>query len=131
MSFCEHYVFDKQIRVKFSKRVMHMTRGELDYIHSDLWGPYRVFSKTGAKYFMILIDNYFQKVCVYFMKFKEKIFLVFVIWETMIEKQTERKIKCVRTDNGFDFCNHPFNYFCSTKSIIRHRTCIRTTQQNA
>ncbi|KAK2973981.1 hypothetical protein RJ640_013542 [Escallonia rubra] len=33
--FCEHCVFEKQWRVKFS-RVVHTTKGTVDYIHSDL-----------------------------------------------------------------------------------------------
>ncbi|XP_059431524.1 uncharacterized mitochondrial protein AtMg00300-like [Corylus avellana] len=36
--FCEHYVFRKQCRVKFSTGI-HRTSGTVDYIHSDLWGP--------------------------------------------------------------------------------------------
>lgn len=42
------------------------------------------------------------------MKSKEEIFSTFVIWKTMIEKQTQRKIKCFRTDNELEFCNHEF-----------------------
>ena len=35
LNFCEHCVFGKQCRVKFSAGV-HKTKGTLDYIHLDL-----------------------------------------------------------------------------------------------
>ncbi|RVW64482.1 Retrovirus-related Pol polyprotein from transposon TNT 1-94 [Vitis vinifera] len=35
-AFCEHCVFRKATRVKFSKTV-HETQNQLDYLHSDLW----------------------------------------------------------------------------------------------
>jgi hypothetical protein len=35
LDFCEHCVFEKQCRVKFSTDI-HKTSGTLDYIHSDL-----------------------------------------------------------------------------------------------
>ncbi|KAH7550154.1 hypothetical protein JRO89_XS13G0144400 [Xanthoceras sorbifolium] len=44
LDFCEHCIFGKQKRVSFSTAI-HRTKGTLDYIHSDLWGPARVPSK--------------------------------------------------------------------------------------
>ena len=35
LKFCEHYVFGKKRRVKFSKGI-HNTKGTLNYLHSDL-----------------------------------------------------------------------------------------------
>src|SRR3954471_14128148 len=48
----------------------------------------------------------------------------------MVEKQTDRKVKRLRTNIGLEFCNHAFNDFCSTEGIVRHRTCAGTPQQN-
>ncbi len=48
----------------------------------------------------------------------------------MIEKQIEKKVKCLRTDNGLEFYNREFDAFCSDKGIVRHRTCTRTLKQN-
>src|SRR4051812_49364302 len=56
--FCEHCVFGKQTWVKFSKTAVHSIKGKLDYILSDLWGPNKVASKSGARYYMTLIDDY-------------------------------------------------------------------------
>ncbi|GAV71062.1 gag_pre-integrs domain-containing protein [Cephalotus follicularis] len=55
--FCEHCVYGKQCRVKFSTAI-HKTNGVLDYIHSDLWGPSSQVSLGGSRYIMTLIDDY-------------------------------------------------------------------------
>ena len=38
--FCEHCVFGKHKRVKFPTSI-YTTKGILDYVHADLWGPSR------------------------------------------------------------------------------------------
>ncbi|PHU29000.1 CBL-interacting serine/threonine-protein kinase 16 [Capsicum chinense] len=67
LEFCEHSVFGKQKRVRFTKGI-HSTKGTLDYIHSDLWGPARVPSRGGSNYLLTIIDDYFRKVWVLFLK---------------------------------------------------------------
>ncbi|XP_047307985.1 uncharacterized mitochondrial protein AtMg00300-like [Impatiens glandulifera] len=41
LELCEHSIFGKKHRSKFSKGV-HKTKGTLDYIHSGCWGPTKV-----------------------------------------------------------------------------------------
>ena len=48
----------------------------------------------------------------------------------MIEKQTDRQIKCLRIDNGLEFCSHEFNDFCKKEGILRHLTVPGTPQKN-
>ena len=36
--FCKHCIYGKQCRQKF-KASNHVSKGGLDYVHSDLWGP--------------------------------------------------------------------------------------------
>jgi len=40
MKFYEHCIFEKHKRVKFNTSV-YTTKGTLDYVHADLWGPSR------------------------------------------------------------------------------------------
>ena len=48
----------------------------------------------------------------------------------MIEKQTERKVKLLRTDNGGEFCSDAFNNYYRQEGIVRHHTILYTPQQN-
>lgn len=62
IDFCKHYVFGKQTKVKFNKKAVHKIIGKLDYIYYDLFDSNRIFSKSGFKYFMTLVDYYSQNI---------------------------------------------------------------------
>jgi hypothetical protein len=46
----------------------------------------------------------------------------------MIERQTDRKVKVLRTDNGGEFCFVAFNDYCMQEGIVRHHTIPYTPQ---
>jgi hypothetical protein len=48
----------------------------------------------------------------------------------MIEKQTEKKVKLLCTENGMAFCSNEFNDYCSNEDIVRHHTIPYNPQQN-
>ncbi|KAG8488863.1 hypothetical protein CXB51_016741 [Gossypium anomalum] len=103
LNFCEHCVFGKQKRVRFTRGI-HNTKEMLEYIHSDLWGPSRVPSRGGANYMLTFIDDFSRK--------------------------TGKQIKYLRTDNGLEFCSDEFNRLCKSEGIVRHLTVRHTPQQN-
>ncbi|XP_073844139.1 uncharacterized protein, partial [Musca autumnalis] len=57
-----------------------------------------------------------------FEKFKE--------FKEMVERQTGRKIKCLRSDNGTEFVNNNFNAYLKEHGIVRQLTVPHTPQQN-
>ena len=63
-------------RVVFSTS-QHKTKGFLDLIHTDVWGPSPVASVGDAKYYITFIDDFFRKVWVYFLKQKLEVFQKF------------------------------------------------------
>ncbi|KAH9646639.1 hypothetical protein KPL70_024932 [Citrus sinensis] len=129
VEFCEVCVLGKSSRTSF-KTAVHKTKGTLDYIHSDLWGPAQTTSLGGAKYFLSLIDDYSRMVWVYILKSKTEVFEKFKQWKALVETQTCRKVKRLRTDNGLEFCNQLFNDFCAQNGVVRHKTVRHTPQQN-
>ena len=130
IKFCETCVLGKTTRSSFGP-AKHVTRDKLDYIHSDLWGSPNVpFSLNNCQYFISFTDDFSRKVWVYFLKHKDEAFRSFCEWKKMVETQTERKVKKLRTDNGLEFCNRLFDGLCKEEGIVRHRTCTYTSQQN-
>ncbi|KAH9724313.1 hypothetical protein KPL70_007440 [Citrus sinensis] len=129
LEFCEECVLGKSSRVKFSNGA-HVSRGTLEYIHADLWGPAQTTSLGGAIYFLSLIDDHSIMVWVYVLKNTDEVFEQFKNWKTLIETQTNKKVKKLRTDNGLEFCNKRFEEFCTKHGIMRHRTVRYTPQQN-
>lgn len=127
--FCEHCVYGKHHKRSF-KAGSHTSKGILDYIHSDLWGPSRTKSCGGASYFISFIDDYSRKVWVKFLKSKDEAFMAFKHFKTEVEKETGRCIKVIRTDNGLEFVNKVFLKYCKDEGIVMHNTIVRSPQQN-
>nr|GEW86692.1 retrotransposon protein, putative, Ty1-copia subclass [Tanacetum cinerariifolium] len=123
IQFCEACVKGKQYRVTFSTG-QHTSKEILEYVHSDLWGPSLVKSQGGCVYFVTFINDYSRKVWVYFLKTKDEVFGKFKEWKTMVEKRIGKQVKTLRTDNGLEFCNTPFDNFCKKEGIVRHHTSV-------
>ncbi|GFZ19218.1 hypothetical protein Acr_27g0009570 [Actinidia rufa] len=129
INFCEHCVLGKQTRVKFGTAI-HQTEGILDYVHTDIWGPTRTSSLGGRHWFVTFIDDFSRRVWVYTMKHKDEVLDIFLSWKQMVENQTGRKIKKLRSDNGGEYRYDPFLKICQEEGIVRHFTVRRTPQQN-
>ena len=99
MEFCETCVYGKSSIVKFGIGVQR-TQGTLDYIHLDLWGPARTQSHSGARYFMTIVDDYSRKLWFFILKNKSDALASFKHWKILIENQTRRKVKRLRTKMG-------------------------------
>ncbi|GJW76791.1 retrovirus-related pol polyprotein from transposon TNT 1-94 [Tanacetum coccineum] len=67
---------------------------------------------------------------VFMMKHKSEAFDKYKHWKILIKNETKRKIKRLRTDNGFEFYLREFNDFCRDEGIVRHYTVRYTPQQN-
>lgn len=65
----------------------------------------------GKRYMLTFIDDYSRKVWVYFLKHKDEVFSTFKAWKTLIENQTNKKIKRLQTNNGLEFYGKDFNEF--------------------
>ena len=120
IEFCEHCVLGKQQRVKFGIAI-HNTKGILDYVHSDVWGPAKTPSIGGRHYFVTFVE-FFGRVWVYTMKNKDDVLRVFLKWKDEVEKQTGRKIKVLRTDNGGEYRSVPLLevcQYCGCQSVWR------------
>ena len=128
--FCENCVMGKTKKVNFSVG-KHDTEKVLGYVHADLWGSPSVHpSISKCHYFLSIIDDCSHKVRLYFLKTKDEAYGKFCEWKTLVENQSSQKVKCLRTDNGLEFCNVQFDSFCNKNGIARHRTCTYTPQQN-
>ncbi|GJR84177.1 ribonuclease H-like domain-containing protein [Tanacetum coccineum] len=98
-SACDIYHKANQTREPFSLSD-HKSTGLGDLIHLDVWGPYRVVSRDGYKYFLISVDDYSRAVWV------------------------------VRSDNGIGFVNSNMLNLFINSSIIHQTSCSYTPQQN-
>ncbi|GJT58860.1 retrovirus-related pol polyprotein from transposon TNT 1-94 [Tanacetum coccineum] len=127
LDFCKNCVLGKSHRVSFGVG-RHTTQGVIDYVHSDLWGPSQVESLGGKRYFLSIVDDYSKRVWVYILRFKHKAFRKFKEWKQLVENQTGRTVKKLRTDNGLEFCNWEFEQLRIESGIAKHLTIVGTPQ---
>ena len=66
----------RQRRITFSLS-QHKTKDLLNLIHTDVCGPLPIASIGGTRYYVIFIDDFSRKVCVYFLKQKSEVFQKF------------------------------------------------------
>ncbi|KMQ83988.1 retrovirus-related pol polyprotein from transposon tnt 1-94, partial [Lasius niger] len=119
----------KQAKQKFDKQGKR-AEGLLDLIHSDLCGPMENKSIGGTRYMLTFIDDHSRKVFVYFLVSKDEVPNRFEEFKTYIERQMNRPIKCLRTDNGTEYVNQRMEQILR-KNGIRHQTSIPyNPQQN-
>jgi hypothetical protein len=57
----------------------------LDLIHFDVCGPISVESVSGFKYFVLFIDDYSKKRCIYFLKTKD------ILTRNLIEERRQQQ----------------------------------------
>ncbi|GKA84957.1 ribonuclease H-like domain-containing protein [Tanacetum coccineum] len=57
----------------------HTSKSLGDLVHLDLWGPYKVTSFEGFKYFLTVVDDYTRAVWVYLIKSKDEVPYLFSI----------------------------------------------------
>ena len=101
----------------------------LDYIHFDVFGPVEIPSLSNSRYYVSFIDDYSRRT-IFFLKNKSEVFSQFKEFKSLVENHTGRKIKCLRMDNGGEFCNADFDKFCVDHGIKRHKMMPYTLQQN-
>ena len=75
---------------------------------------------------MILIE----KLRVYFLKEKSKVFSAFKKFKALVEKESDHNIKVMRFDRGGEFTSKEFKQYCENHEICWPLTVPYTLQQN-
>ncbi|KAL2251361.1 UNVERIFIED_CONTAM: Retrovirus-related Pol polyprotein from transposon TNT 1-94 [Sesamum indicum] len=133
LDFCDDCVLGKHHKMHFPASPSpnpSMSTYILDYVHADVWGPSNVPTHGGNRYFLSIMDNFSRKVFVFLMKHKSEVFEKFEKWRVLVENQTGKMLKSLRTDNGLEFCNQSFSEMCDKHDIKKHKTSPYTPQQN-
>ncbi|KAI3788114.1 hypothetical protein L2E82_00783 [Cichorium intybus] len=129
LSLCEVCHKAKQTREPFPLS-SHKSSALGDLVHLDVWGPYRVSTRDGFKYFLTVVDDYTRAVWVYLLKSKEEVFENVVTFFNMIKLQFSKTVKMFRSDNGTEFVNSKVKNFFEKEGILHQTTCVYTPQQN-
>jgi transposase InsO family protein len=129
VEFCEHFIYGKQSRVRFPSGEKR-ANGILKLVHIDVFGSVTVPSLGGFLYYFSFIDDFSRKTWIYFPRKKSEVFEKFKEFKTLVEKQTDKNIKVLGTNNDGEFYGREFDQFCKKCGITCQNTTPYTPQQN-
>jgi hypothetical protein len=119
--FCEHFIYGKHNLVIFPYGNTR-AKGILELIRSDVFDPVHVPSLGKSVYYVSFIDDFSRNTWICFIRNKYEVFDKYKEFKSLVENQTEKKIKVLRTDNGRELCGNELEEFCNKCCIARQKT---------
>ncbi|KAK2988761.1 hypothetical protein RJ640_025920 [Escallonia rubra] len=126
---CEVCELAKSHRVSFPL-ALNKSPDPFMIIHSDVWGPSKVNSLGGSRWFVTFIDDCTGMTWVQLMKSKSEVNVLFQQFCKMIHTQYNARIQVLRSDNGGEYLSAELQQYLKAHGIIHQTTCSNTPQQN-
>ena len=119
---CDQCFVKKKSKVSFD---VHSPRRLeiLDLVHCHLCGPMKTRTIGGSAYFLSFVDDHSRKTWVYTLKSKIDVLSMFKKFKVSVERETEKKLKCICIDNGGDFLRK-IGAYCR-ESLISYQRSLR------
>ncbi|KAJ9542902.1 LOW QUALITY PROTEIN: hypothetical protein OSB04_029408 [Centaurea solstitialis] len=127
---CESCQFVKHQRVHLSPRVNKRVVSPFQLVHSNVWGPCPVTSKTGFRYFVTFVDDYSRVTWLYLMKNQSEVFNHLCSFHSKIKTQFQTSIKTLRSDNAKEYLSQSVQSYMLQQGIIHESSCVDTPAQN-
>ncbi len=127
---CESCIKAKAHRLPFEASSVNRAQEPLGRIHSDVCGKMGTKSLSGGEYFVTFIDDYTHYVWIYILKKKDEVLQFFCKWKEMVELESGRKVKIIRSDNGGEYTSFAFSSYLASKGIKHEFTVPHTPEQN-
>ena len=113
LDICENCIYGKHKRVIFLRVGKEKKSEKLELVHIDVWGPTQVSSLSVSRYYVTFIDDGTRKTWIYCIQNKSDVFDTFKKWKDLVEIEIGKKFKCLRLDNGGEYCSKEFDRYCS------------------
>ncbi|CAI7882322.1 unnamed protein product [Closterium sp. NIES-54] len=120
---------------KFSQFPLHSAVGQssdpVDLVHVDLVGPMKVKGDGGALYSMTMVDDYTRLTWPFPLAKKSDAARVIIEeWLPMVERESSKRVKAIRSDRGGDFLGAEFRSWLKQHGIKQQLTTAYTPQSN-
>ena len=119
-----HYLAGNQHRAAFHTHPPSRRKNTLDFVHTDVCSM-DVRSLGGAQYFVTFLGDHSRRVWAFVLKTKDRVTSSISKFQARIERESGRKLKCVRSDNGDEY-RGPFEAYGKAQGIKLEKT-IPTT----
>ena len=108
---------------KFVKATFHKKDSRammiLERTHTDVCGPFSVASTAKHRYYVIFVHDFSRKCWIFFMQKKSETYSKFCEFKALVEKESGKKVKALRSDNGGEYISDEFKDFCKAEGIRR------------
>ncbi|CAI7840157.1 unnamed protein product [Closterium sp. NIES-53] len=120
---------------KFTKFPFNSSTGPakapLALVHMDVVGPTKAPSLLGSRYFLTIVDEHTHAVWVYPLKTKKEVAAaVLKEWMSRAQRESEHKVKVIRTDNEGEFIGNKFEAVLKKKGYQHQLIVPYNLQQN-
>ncbi|WVZ17273.1 hypothetical protein V8G54_010255 [Vigna mungo] len=95
-------------------------------IHSDVWGPSKISSLRGSRWFVTFIDYCTRMTWLWLMKSKGEVNLIIQKFHKMIETQYNAKVQVLSSDNCGKYQSLDLKRNLEAYGIIHQTTCPNT-----
>lgn len=126
---CEVCELAKQTRSVYPAKE-YVSSHAFNLVHSDIWGPSRVSSINGSKWFITFVDDHTRITWVFLMRHKSEAGKIIQNFITFVKTQFNIIIKTLRTDNGLEYLDKNVQSFLTGLGIHHQTSCTYTPQQN-
>jgi transposase InsO family protein len=99
-------------------------------MHGDLCGLVTPATPGGRRYFLLLIDDLSRYMWVVVLGSKGEAVDAIRRAQATVEAECGRKLRVLRTDNGFKFMMAEFASYCADEGVQRHYSAPYSPQQN-
>jgi hypothetical protein len=127
---CEGCVLRKYPQEKFNKGKYQRGFAPLYMIHSELMGPFPHPSINKERFVLIFFYDFSRFTWIYFLRKKSEVFQHLKDFKALVETQSKKNIKVLRTDNGGEYVNHEIHNLFHEEGIQLQHTIPYVSQQN-
>ena len=127
---CPACIASKHTREPIPKTVHHWAKSPGELTHTDVWGPARVPTHKGYKYYISFIDDATRYTTVRFLKTKDEAAHLVKQYLAWLERQHQLLPKAVCADNGREYINRDLQTWCLDRGIELQTTAPHTPEQN-
>ncbi|KAM1681408.1 hypothetical protein ACFX2K_038957 [Malus domestica] len=124
---CDVCPLAKQSRLPFGVSTI-ATQKPFALIHCDIWGPYKIASTCGAKYFLTIVDDYSRFTWIFLMQHKNETQHLLKNFFSYVRTQFDTLVCQIRVDNGGEFFS--LRDFFQEHGVVYQHSCVYTPQQN-
>ena len=127
---CDPCVEAKATKYPFP-RSLSLSQEMFELVHTDLSGIIRIPNPEGFSYFLIFVEDLTRYITVFLLSRKFQVAKCYQQYRNWVKVQFNKEIKCLRSDNGGEFCNKEMDELTVNQGTNRNYTVHHNPQQNA